>query len=349
MVQMKVGKLPPHLLHRLLEKTPIKDARVLLGPAIGEDAAVVDMGDDNVLIAKTDPITFATDDIGWYSVHINANDIAVTGGTPRWYLATLLVPEHFTSNDVDKIFNQIVSACSVIDVSLIGGHTEITYGLDRPVVVGFMLGEALKADVTPTSGARPGDCIVLTKGISIEGTAVLAREVPEILIERGVSQATLEHAKDYLYSPGISVLKEANKARSVATVNCMHDPTEGGLATGLQEIAKAANVGMRIEKDKIPILPECQELCDALEINPLGLLASGALVLTTPAIQASGVVAALESSGVGAYNIGEITSASKGIKMVTPYGEEELPSFPRDELARFFSSHVDAKAPAEGE
>ena len=322
---------------------------MLLGPAIGEDAAVVDMGDDNVLIAKTDPITFATDDIGWYSVHINANDIAVTGGTPRWYLATLLVPEHFTSNDVDKIFDQIVSACRVIDVSLIGGHTEITYGLDRPVVVGFMLGEASKADVTPTSGARPGDCIVLTKGISIEGTAVLAREVPEILIERGVSQATIERAKDYLYSPGISVLKEANKARSVATVNCMHDPTEGGLATGLQEIAKAANVGMRIEKDKIPILPECKELCDALEINPLGLLASGALVLTTPAIQASGVVAALESSGVEAYNIGEITSASEGIKMVTSYGEEELPSFPRDELARFFSSHVDAKAPAEGE
>ena len=196
-----------------------------------------------MLIAKTDPITFATDDIGWYSVHINANDIAVTGGTPRWYLATLLVPEHSTSKDVEEIFDQIVSACRAIDVSLIGGHTEITYGLDRPVVAGFMLGEASKADVTPTSGAKPGDCIVLTKGISIEGTAVLARELPEVLIKRGVSQATLERAKGYLYSPGISVLKEAKKARSVATVNCMHDPTEGGLATGLQEIAKAANVG----------------------------------------------------------------------------------------------------------
>lgn len=347
MVQMKVGKLPPHLLHRLLEKTPIKDPRVLLGPAVGEDAAVIDMGNDNVLIAKTDPITFATDDIGWYSVHINANDIAVTGGTPRWYLATLLVPEHFRSYDVEEIFEQIVSACGAIDVSLIGGHTEITYGLDRPVVVGSMLGEASKSDVTATSGARPGDRIVLTKGIAIEGTAVLAREAPEVLIERGVSQATLERAKDYLYSPGISVLKEANKARSVATVNCMHDPTEGGLATGLQEIAKAANVGMRIEKEKIPILPECQELCDALEIDPLGLLASGALVLTAPANQASRVVAALERSGVDAFNIGEITSASEGVKMVTLHGEEELPSFPRDELARFFSSQVDAKAPAE--
>ncbi len=347
MVQMKVGKLPSHLLDRLLEKAPIKDTRVLLGPAIGEDAAVVDMGDDNVLIAKTDPITFATDNIGWYSVHINANDIAVTGGTPRWYLATLLVPEHFTSIEVDEIFNQIVSACRSLDVSLIGGHTEITYGLDRPVVVGAMLGEASKTDVTATSGARPGDSIVLTKGISIEGTAVLAREVSEVLIERGVAQATLERAKNYLYSPGISVLKEAEKARSVAAINCMHDPTEGGLATGLQEIAKAANVGIRMEKDKIPILPECQEMCDALGINPLGLLASGALVLTTPADQASRVVAALESSGVEAYNIGEITSASEGIKMVTPYGEEEVPFFPRDELARFFSTHVDVKATAE--
>ena len=344
---MKVGKLPSHLLEQLLEKTPIKDTRVLLGPAIGEDAAVVDMGNDSVLVAKTDPITFATDKIGWYSVHINANDIAVTGGTPRWYLATLLVPEEIESGEVDEIFHQIVSACSSLDISLIGGHTEITYGLNRPIVVGAMLGEATKQDITATAGAKPGDRIVLTKGIAIEGTSVLARESSETLVHRGVAQTSIERAKNYLYSPGISVVEEANKARSVSTVHCMHDPTEGGLVTGLQEIAKAANVGIRIEKDKIPILPECEEICDALGLDPFGLLASGALVLTAPPSQALRVVDALEDSGVEAYDIGEVTSASEGIKIVGPSGEEEMPIFARDELARFFSSHVDAKTLAE--
>ncbi|MEE9198947.1 MAG: AIR synthase family protein [Dehalococcoidia bacterium] len=335
---MNVGKLPPHLLEQLLAKVPIEDSRVLLGPAVGEDAAVVEMGGDRVLVVKTDPITFATDEIGWYSVHINANDIAATGAVPRWFLATLLVPEELSQEGVEEIFQQIVDACRSLGISLIGGHTEITYGLERPIVMGAMLGEARRGQITATSAAQPGDRILLTKGIAIEGTCVLAREASALLLSRGMQQESIDRAKDYLYRPGISVLTEAQKTQATAAVHCMHDPTEGGLITGLREIASAAKVGIRLEVERIPILAECREICDRLGLDPLGLLASGALVLTLPPSEAPKALAALEGAGVAAYDIGEVTPASQGLRVLTGEGEEAMPDFERDELARFFSS-----------
>ncbi|MFQ5934517.1 MAG: AIR synthase family protein, partial [Dehalococcoidia bacterium] len=335
---MDVGKLPPQLLQRLLQKARTEDSRVLLGPGIGEDAAVLEMEGDRVLVAKTDPITFATDNIGWYSVHINANDIAATGAVPRWYLATLLVPEGTDAAAIAEIFDQIIDACRSLDISLVGGHTEITYDLERPIVVGAMLGEANKGDITATSDARPADRIILTKGIAIEGTSVLARESAELLESQGMAKDSIERARNYLYDPGISVVAEASKARSVATVHCMHDPTEGGLITGLREIAAAAKVGVRLYRESIPVLPECRDVCDRLGLDPLGLLASGALLITIPASEAPGLLRALDMEGIEAYDIGEVTEESGGLKMVTGEGEEEMPSFVRDELARFFSS-----------
>ena len=139
---MRIGKLPPDLLHRLLSDAPITDPRVLIGPGIGEDAAVIYISEDRVLVAKTDPITFASDEIGWYSVHVNANDIAATGAEPRWFLATLLVPENMPESQIEKAFRQIADTCKDIGVSLVGGHTEVTYDIRRPIVMGAMLGEA---------------------------------------------------------------------------------------------------------------------------------------------------------------------------------------------------------------
>ena len=171
-----LGKLPADVLARLLENIQPADPRVIVGPGIGLDAAVIDMG-DRLLVAKSDPITFATDSIGWYAVQVNANDIATTGATARWFLATLLLPEsHADAAMAESIFSQIHSACAAISVSLVGGHTEITYGLDRPIVVGAMLGEVTRDRLVRPSGAQPGDALLLTKGIAVEGTAIIARE-----------------------------------------------------------------------------------------------------------------------------------------------------------------------------
>ena len=333
---MDIGKFPPHLLQRLLAKEGINDPRVLLGPKVGEDAAVLDMG-DRLLVAKSDPITFATEDIGWYSVQVNANDLACTGGVPRWFLATLLVPGTFTEVEAEAVYDQVLRACNDIDVALIGGHSEVTYGIDRPIVMGAMLGEVERDKLITTGGAQEGDSIVITKGIAIEGTAVLARENERELLEAGISQSAIETAKQYLYQPGISVLRDAGIASSVAEVHSLHDPTEGGLITGLREVAQASGLGLAVEETAIPVLPECTEICSALGLDPMGLLASGCLVITLAAGEVPALLRALEQERITGWEIGQVLAPEEGLITIGYEGEKPMPVFPRDELARYIS------------
>lgn len=334
---MQAGKLPLDLLTRLLGKIDVRDPRVFLGAKTGEDAALIDFG-DRYLVAKTDPITFATDLIGWYLVQVNANDIAVMGGTPRWLMTTLLLPEGTSEPTVEKIFDQLNQACETLGITLIGGHTEITYDLPRPIAIGAMLGEVAKDRVVLTSGARPGDSIILTKGIAIEGSSILAREAADQLLDRGLNQATIDRASDFLFAPGISVVKEATIACDTVNVHAMHDPTEGGLSGGLVEMAAGANVGLLIYEDAIPILPECQQICDALGLDPLGLIASGSLLAAVPSEDVDRLTGALANDGVSAYEIGKATDPSDGLKIRGSGGIRDLPTFPRDELARWFGT-----------
>lgn len=332
---MLPGKLPLELLSDLLDKIDTRDTRVALGARAGEDAALIDMG-DRYLAAKTDPITFATDLIGWYAVQVNANDLAVMGATPRWLMATLLLPEETTADDVRAIFAQLLEACDALGVTLIGGHTEITHDLPRPIAIGAMLGEVAKDKVVLTSGAQVGDSIALTQGVAIEGAAILAREAADVLAAKGVSQDVIRRAQDLLFTPGISVAKAAAIACDVGGVNSMHDPTEGGLATGLLEIATAAGVGVAVDADRIPVLPECRAVCDALSLDPLGLIASGALLATLPPADAHRLTDALRRAGIPAVEIGRVTPASEGLRLISNGVERALPTFERDELARFF-------------
>ena len=332
---MRLGKFPPDLLDRLFSKIELKDNRVILGPKVGEDAALLDYG-DRVLVAKTDPITFATRHAGWYAVHVNANDVACCGATPRWFLATLLLPETFTENDAEGIFDQILEACASLEVTLVGGHSEVTRGLTRPIIMGCMLGEAEKGKIVTSSGAQDGDSIVVTKGIALEGTALLAQDAADAIARAGVDAGTIARAKELLFYPGISVVKEALTACSTVPVNSLHDPTEGGLATGLWEVARAAGVGLAVEDGSIPILPECAEICQALGLNPLGLVASGALLITLPPEEVPRLISALEKEGTEAFEIGRITGPEEGIHIIGGHELEPLPRFDRDELARFF-------------
>ena len=329
-----IGKLPIRTLERLLKRNKIKDPRVIVGPGIGEDAAVIDAGHDRYLIAKTDPITFTADQIGWYAVHINANDIVTMGARPLWYLATLLLPEDLTTEDVaEKIFLDTMTACKSIGVSLIGGHTEITGGLSRPIVVGQMLGEVEKHRLVRTNGARPGDVIILTKGIAIEGTAVIARERVDEMVQI-LGEQTLTRCRNFMYDPGLSVIKEALIASEHASVHAMHDPTEGGLATALHEVAWAANVGLRIQAETVPVFPETQAICNHYHLNPMGLIASGALLIILQANAAENVLARIRSQGIAATVIGEVTDNRKGVKLLTADGVVDLPLYEQDELNR---------------
>ena len=336
---LKTGKIPSHILEHLLAQITIRDSSVLLGPKIGEDAAVIDLG-DIALVAKTDPVTLASDLVGWYAVHINANDIACTGATPRWFLATLLLPGGFTEAAVSDIFRQLTEACESMDVQLVGGHSEVTSAVSQPVVVGAMLGVAQKEGILRTSEALDGDSIVVTKGIALEGTAVLARDAEEKLLQAGVGADTVARAKRFLDDPGISVVKDARIARESVKVHCLHDPTEGGILTGLWEIATASKLGLSVEEGSIPVMLETAEICDALGLDPLGLLASGALLITLPAEDVPPLFKALEEEGIEAFEIGRMMEQEEGVTIIRAHELEPMPTFERDELARFFSEQL---------
>ena len=331
---MDIGKLPINLLAKLLSKVAL-DERVVVGPGIGMDAAVIDYG-ERLLVAKTDPITFATDLIGWYAVNINANDIAVMGADPKWFMATMLLPLETSPAQAEELFDQMLRACGELEISLVGGHTEITHDLNRPVIVGCMLGETDRARLVTGGGARPGDDILITKGIAVEGTCILAREAGDRLMGLGFTKRFLKRAANFLFDPGVSVVRDARVATDAARVTAMHDPTEGGLATGLMEIAEASGLGLEVRLEDIPVLPETQALCRELKLDPLGLIASGCLVLTASPSDTPRLLEAFAREEIRACTIGKMMPREHGLKMRTPQGLQDLPAFPRDEIARFF-------------
>jgi len=333
---LPVGKLNPELLRTLLERYSHTDERVVLGAGIGEDAAVIDMG-DRYLVAKSDPITFATDEIGWYAVCVNANDLATCGAVPRWFLATLLLPDAGATEElVERIFSQLSSACQALGVSLVGGHTEITHGLGRPILSGHMLGEVDKKRLVTTAGARVGDALIVTKGLPVEGTAIIAREKRDELLARGYSADAIDEAAEFLHYPGISVLRDSQTACGAGDVHAMHDPTEGGIATGLWELAVAAGVGLRVRRDAIPVLPVGQRLCDEFGLDVMGTIASGALLIAADMADAPKIVDALQDAGIVSAQVGEVVDASEGVQWLQEGRWEPIPRFDQDEIAKLF-------------
>lgn len=337
MPPLPVGKLRAETLERLFSQWVRPDKRVVVGPRVGEDAAVLDMG-DRYLVATTDPITFATDEMGWYALHVNANDVAVRGAEPRWFLATLLLPEGATTEaGVERLFAEIGEACARLEVTLVGGHTEVTAGVPRPVVVGTMLGEVAKDRLVTTGGATVGDVVLLTKGIPIEGAAIIAREMGPEASRRGVPTEVIQRARGFVRDPGLSVLAEARLACRAARVHAMHDPTEGGLATACWELAEAAGVGLRIERERIRILEEGARLCEAFGLDPLGTIASGSLLLTVAPEEADAVVEACRHQGIECAAIGRVLPREDGLTLASADAAGPWPVFPQDEIARLFA------------
>ena len=327
-----MGKLDPKFLEELFSSLS-HDKRVIVGPGIGKDAAVIDFG-KTCLVVKTDPITFTSGNLGWYSVNINANDIACLGAAPRWFLATLLLPQEGTSEAlVKKIFEEVNSACQALGIFLVGGHTEVTLRVDQPIMVGEMIGEVSREKLIDGKRVKVGDSVLLTKGIAIEGTHVIYQEKGEEL-KKQFSKQMLSRMKDLVYSPGISVVKEALLASKTGEVHLMHDPTEGGLKTGLWEMAYASGVGMKIERKRIPVLKETEAVCKLYGLDPLGLLASGALLLIVDRGKVRELCQIYEQEGVECSVIGEVVTRENGIKIVEGKEELSLSQSNQDELSK---------------
>ena len=337
-MNLPIGKLKHDFLKQLLP-THNKSAGVVVGPQLGEDAAVIEFG-DNYLVATSDPITFATEDIGWYVVCVNSNDIAAMGAVPKWLLVTLLLPEEATTSaTVRDIMAQLTQACETFDIALCGGHTEVTPAVTQPVVRGQMMGVATKDSLFTSADARVGDVLILTKGLGIEATAIIAREREEQLREKCDVQF-LEQANHYLFDPGISVLKDSQIATATGGVHAMHDVTEGGVATAVYELATAAELGVVVYSDKLLSSPALygditRTLCDMFGLNPLGVISSGAMLIAAEPKTGETMCQALGKAGISAGIIGKFFPPENGMWLEdATRTRQPLPVFETDEIAK---------------
>ncbi|MBI3697678.1 MAG: hydrogenase expression protein [Acidobacteria bacterium] len=323
---LPAGKLPPALLEKLLQGLP-QSADVLIGAAYGEDAAVVAGRDDECWVITTDPITFAAEQLGWYLVQVNANDIACMGATPEFLTAALLFPAGATTPEqIEECFDQVRRACGELGISWIGGHTEITPAVSQPVACGQMIGRVARSRLVTSGGARTGDDIVLIGLLGVEGTAILAREKRADLAAHFPSEF-LDRAARFLFDPGIGITRAARVACDAAHLTALHDPTEGGLSSALREIGAASGLGALLYDRELPAAPETRGLCAFFGIDVLGLISSGSLLAACDPSETPRLLEALP--GVASC-IGQMRPAAEGFRI----GSWPLPAFDRDELAR---------------
>jgi hydrogenase maturation factor len=228
-------------------------------------------------------------------------------------------------------------------VSLVGGHTEITSAVSRPILVGVLLGEAPQGALLRPGGARPGNALLLTKALALEGTALLARELEEQLVG-AVGPEVVVEAATFLADPGISVVPEAKAVLEAGGVTALHDPTEGGLATGVRELVLAAGCGATIDLEAVPVLPETAAIAAALDLDPLGMLASGSLLVAADPSSVESLVAACTSVGVRLTRIGEVTDRDGRCTLRAGGDEGELPVYESDEVARALSGVADSSS-----
>lgn len=252
-----------------------------------------------------------------------------------WFLAAILMPPRSAPREVRKIFSQISKTCRELGIAYCGGHTEVTSSVATPVVVGHMLGEVSKKHLKPTSGAREGDDLVMTKSAAIEATAIIALE-KEKELETSFSKKFIRKAQKYLHDPGISVVKEAILLRDMREVHAFHDPTEGGLGTGIFEMAAASGLGVEVYGERIPLTEETRLLCQYCRIDPLGAFASGSLLIAVSPSASEKAIKKLLKAGVQANRIGRMVPKKKGMKLLKASGKLDLPVFHQDELSKIF-------------
>lgn len=336
---LPLGKLPSTHLARFLDQLS-SDPSVIVGPALGEDAAVLRLADAALLVASADPITFPTPRPGWYAVHVNANDVATRGGAPRWFLATLLLPSGTSARVAEQLLEDVAQACGDVGAQLVGGHTEISGSVIRPVVSGCMLGAVAPNRLRRTGGGQAGDLLIVAGHVGVEGTSILATVAARALRAARMPSATIAAAASLVGRYGISVLPAASVAAPLA--HAMHDLTEGGLATAIHELAEASNLAATVELDVLPLLPETQALCQSLNLDPLGLLSSGCLLIAASRAVTPELLRQLAASGVAASLIGRLEGGT-GARFSRGSAEGPLATFARDEVARWLDEHPPAQ------
>ena len=333
-IPLPAGKLPNDLLREFLNQFIFNDPSIIINPGVGEDTAAVDVTAEEVLVLKSDPITFATDAIGQYAVLINANDIATSGAKPRWLLTTLLFPSGVTPSEIRQIIDELKLFCTKWDITLCGGHTEITDAVRRPVVTGMMAGTVTRSRLIDKRNMAAGDRVLLTKSIAVEGTAIIAREFGDRLEKLGMSKSEIDSGRRFLAN--ISIITEAQIAAESKATSAMHDVTEGGLATALEELGIAGGHRIKIDMDAIPVYAQTRQICRLVEIDPLGLIGSGSLLICCREAGCEDLMAAVRKAGIEITCIGEVLQPGRGIIAEKDRQPAPWPQFETDEITKLF-------------
>ena len=305
---MKIGKLPENVLIRsVFKQLHTKRPEILQGAGVGEDCAAMMLAEDEMFVVSTDPITGTTQDIGKVGMMVTLNDLASAGAEPVGVLLTALLPEEITEPEIRSMMQQIDRECEKYNVQVMGGHTEVTKVVSQPVLTVTGIGKVKKDAMISTAGAKPGDDIVVTKWIAIEGTSIIAKEKEEQLLTRYPKNLirTAQDMDQYL-----SVVPEAAVAVKTG-VHAMHDVTEGGIFGAFWEMAAASGVGLEIDLKKIPIRQESVEICEFFGINPYELISSGSMLMAAP--DGNQLVRNLEKAGIAATVVGKATEGNDRI------------------------------------
>ncbi|MEJ5293390.1 MAG: AIR synthase family protein [Candidatus Methanosuratincola sp.] len=307
MSKMYIGKIPNSVLKRIvLSQLGVSDPDVLAGPGIGEDAAVIRHGGGK-LAFKSDPITGSVEEVGVLAVYVNANDIASRGAVPRWFLGCILLPPGSNEFDLEKICKQIDSAAKELGIAVVGGHTEVTDGTTRPIVVGSMIGVTKNSRFITTGGSSPGDAVYMTKSAGIEGTVILSSD-PRIAETFG--DDFVKRCKSLL--PKVNVVSECMLLADQEAVTSIHDVTEGGILGCAWEIAEASSSGILIDLSSVRVLDETRALCAELDLDPFRLMGSGSVLFTVRAGGEALVEKALSDGGIPHSRIGIIRGMGEG-------------------------------------
>lgn len=314
---LRVGKLSSEELNRyILSYLGPSDRRVIFGPQIGGDSAALRFR-DGILVLTIDPILGASKNLGELAVNVCLNDLLCLGAKPQALLTTLLLPEGFTGQELKALVRDLNRAAQSQGVSIVGGHTEVVLGFSRsPIVITTGIGRVRPRGLL-LPRARPGDKVLLTKSAGLEGTAILASEFPEL--ESHLPKTVLRRAKGFIRE--ISVRPEAEIGARLK-VSAMHDPTDRGVLGGLEELAQASSVGLRIEQARVPVAKETQMICDHFEIDPLQLISSGSLLLTCRPQKLNRLFDSLRDRGIPVALIGEVTDRHGGCLLRQPDGKE---------------------------
>jgi hydrogenase maturation factor len=329
-MKLPAGKVPPKILKEVIfNYLGARRKEVVVGPSFGVDGAIIEIGNKS-LVTSMDPITGALNRIGWLAVNINANDIATFGVQPAFFSSCLLLPEDATEETVETLCEQIDLGARKLGMAVIGGHSEATPNLRFPIIVGCCMGVTEKGCYVTARGAEPGNVLILTKSVGMEGTAILAAD-KHTQLSREIAESVLKRAEDFFKD--ISVVKEALLAFQTGYTTAMHDPTEGGVAGGIHELADASKVGFRVYEERIPLAEETVRICEFFQVDPLQLIASGSLLIAAEKDHADTIVGILKKNRIATSVIGELLPSPKKRIITRKNGKEE-------KLVRPVSDHL---------